>query len=119
MTRLTFGMLQSQLDEMLQANCQLQDQNTLLKAQLSAGATEQSNLTLDQNDLEAEIARLRKDQEDLLELLTDQDVRLGKFKERLRQLGEHVDDEDSDVHSQEESDREAQGVQPEPDTLSD
>lgn len=38
----------------------------------------------------SELDKLRKDQEDLLELLTDQDIRLSRYKERLRTLGEKV-----------------------------
>lgn len=37
-----------------------------------------------------ELARLKRDQEDLLELLADQDAKLGNFKVRLRALGEKV-----------------------------
>lgn len=109
---------QVQLEEALQSNRQLQDQNTLLKAQLSACATtdvvqnavkpptEDANLKQRLEQVENEKAeyaedldRLRKDQEDLLELLTDQDIKLEKFKLRLRQLGAPVDEEDSDAHS--------------------
>jgi chaperonin cofactor prefoldin len=36
----------------------------------------------------SELEKLRKDQEDLLELLTDQDMRLNQFKAQLRALGE-------------------------------
>ena len=35
----------------------------------------------------SELEKLRKDQEDLLELLTDQDMRLNQFKAQLRALG--------------------------------
>jgi len=35
----------------------------------------------------SELEKLRKDQEDLLELLTDQDARLTHFKAQLRALG--------------------------------
>lgn len=38
----------------------------------------------------AELEKLRKDQEDLLELLTDQDSKLTLYKERLVSLGEKV-----------------------------
>lgn len=111
--------LQAQLEEMNQINCQLRDENTLLRAQLATGAAEpnlnmeyedqQIQLRLSQaekdaTDRAAEIERLRKDQDDLLVLLTDQDLKLNQFKERLRELGEPVDDEDSDVHSMDESD---------------
>lgn len=43
-----------------------------------------------------ELEMLRKDQEDLLELLSDQDSKLNAFKARLRQLGENVDDSASE-----------------------
>jgi hypothetical protein len=36
----------------------------------------------------SEVEKMRKDQEDLLELLTDQDTRLNHFKAKLRALGE-------------------------------
>jgi chaperonin cofactor prefoldin len=36
----------------------------------------------------SELEKLRKDQEDLLELLTDQDTRLNQLKAQLRALGE-------------------------------
>lgn len=37
-----------------------------------------------------ELERLKRDQEDLLELLADQDLKLGNFKLRLMALGEKV-----------------------------
>lgn len=111
--------LQAQIEEMVQVNCQLRDENTLLRAQLATGAgqgeappqqpDEQLQLRLSQIEKEAseyadEIGRLRKDQDNLLELLTDQDLKMNKYKEKLRELGEPVDDEDSDAHSMDESD---------------
>lgn len=42
----------------------------------------------------SELEKLRKDQEDLLELLTDQDMRLNQFKAQLRALGGKVDDDE-------------------------
>lgn len=38
----------------------------------------------------AELEKLRKDQEDLLELLADQDLKITHLKARLRDLGEKV-----------------------------
>jgi predicted nuclease with TOPRIM domain len=46
-----------------------------------------------------EIEKLRKDQEDLLELLADQDTKMSEYRRRLRELGQQVegsDDEDED-----------------------
>lgn len=99
------------------SNSQLQDQNTILKAQISAvGSSAQAQpvaaevpnvdnpklqekiveLESANSEKDEELEKLRKDQEDLLELLTDQDVRLNTFKNRLRELGETIDDGDSD-----------------------
>lgn len=120
--------LQGQIDELLRSTAQLQDQNTLLRAQLAAGATSVAaapsvvaapsivaapsvtdanelqerldRLQLDNREKEEELERLRKDQEDLLELLTDQEVKLNTFKSRLVELGENVEDAaDSDANS--------------------
>lgn len=112
---------------MQQSNSQLADQNTLLKAQLSAGASITSNvepvtaplqnyvieappppvqpdpgllekiakLEAENVEKESELERLRKDQDDLLEVLTDQDVKLKSFKCRLKELGEDIEDSDN------------------------
>ena len=41
---------------------------------------------------------MKKEQEDLLVLLTDQDTKLSSYRKRLRQLGETTtDDEDEDA----------------------
>lgn len=111
-------------------NSQLTDQNTVLRAQLSASSmisttnqteiaptplttgTEKSaeihneelfkkiKMLEDENsEKEAELERIRKDQDDLLELLTDQDLKLTTFKNRLRELGETIEDGDSDNNS--------------------
>lgn len=110
-------------------NSQLTDQNTVLRAQLAASSmiptidqmetattplttgpeksTEIHNelfkkikLLEDENsEKEAELERIRKDQDDLLELLTDQDLKLTTFKNRLRELGETIEDGDSDNNS--------------------
>lgn len=104
---LTFP-LQTLLDDLRQSNAQLQDQNTVLRAQLGAGAMPVENsgqlvaderlkkLEEENQEKDAELERLRKDQEDLLELLTDQDTKLTSFKNRLRELGATIEDEDSE-----------------------
>ena len=60
--------------------------------------------SIDQNGIELETAlkqkteeleKLRKDQEDLLELLTDQDNKITMYKEKLVALGEKVDSDES------------------------
>ncbi|KAL3272783.1 hypothetical protein HHI36_014243 [Cryptolaemus montrouzieri] len=124
-------MLKNELDELRQTNSQLNDQNTLLKAQLATNTTsnhidnnfsgtqivppsapllqnnenheELNNLKKELIDKTEELERLRKDQENLLELLTDQDCKLNVFKNRLREFGEVIEDEDSDVGSNSEN----------------
>lgn len=100
---------------------QLNDQNTLLKAQLAAGATSNEHtqviddsilrklekLEAENNEKDEELDNLRKDQEDLLLLLTDQDRKLNTFKNRLRELGENIDDGDSDENNSGDSDNES------------
>ncbi|KAF7273450.1 general vesicular transport factor p115 [Rhynchophorus ferrugineus] len=56
----------------------------------------------------SEIESYQRDQDDLLQLLTFQDTKLNKFKERLRQLGAlpHSDESSSDV-SDNEKDKES------------
>ncbi|XP_037042026.1 general vesicular transport factor p115 [Bradysia coprophila] len=44
----------------------------------------------------SEMGRLRKDQEDLMELLTDQESKINKYRARLVELGHSVTDDDSD-----------------------
>lgn len=66
--------------------------------------SESSNDKMKQLEVElvekdAELERLRKDQDDLLELLTDQDTKLNAFKNRLKELGETIEDGDSEENS--------------------
>ncbi|EFA08682.1 general vesicular transport factor p115 [Tribolium castaneum] len=99
--------LKGQIEELRQTNSQLHDQNTLLKAQMQLSGTavaEPGNDKVKQLEAElvekdAELERLRKDQDDLLELLTDQDTKLNAFKNRLKELGETVEDGDSEDNS--------------------
>jgi len=42
-----------------------------------------------------ELEKLKKDQEDLLELLTDQDSKITLYKERLIELGDKVESDES------------------------
>ncbi|XP_044758841.1 general vesicular transport factor p115 [Coccinella septempunctata] len=121
-------MLKNELEELRQTNSQLNDQNTLLKVQLATNSTAnnvdhnciepQEPLTIKKEivvneelqklkdelkEKSDELEHLRKDQEDLLELLTDQDCKLTVFKNRLRELGEVLEDDDSENGSNSEN----------------
>ncbi|XP_041981790.1 general vesicular transport factor p115 [Aricia agestis] len=118
--------LQSSLNDSIAANSLLKDENTLLKAQMSANSHHSQVPNVAQPDprlgeyeqkiqqLTAEVTRLngeltalkekekqsaeelekiKKDQDDLLELLADQDMKLNEYKMRLVSLGQAVEDE--------------------------
>lgn len=53
-------------------------------------------LELELLEKDTELQSIRKDQDDLLELLTEQDLKLNQYKNRLRELGEAIEDCDSD-----------------------
>lgn len=116
--------LQGALNEALATNSRLRDENTLLKAQVSASTsngvipqsddakTRQLELRIEQLTSEAamlkdrlqaqeqinkqqveELTSLQKDQDDLLVLLADHDLKLSEYKMRLLSLGQVVDDD--------------------------
>ncbi|PNF28010.1 General vesicular transport factor p115 [Cryptotermes secundus] len=70
----------------------------LRETQQRLAAAEEKLAELESAD--SELQKLRKDQEDLLELLTDQDTRLNQLKAQLRALGEKVDDDDEDLEEE-------------------
>ncbi|CAH2983907.1 unnamed protein product [Chilo suppressalis] len=122
--------LQSALNDATASNSHLKDENTLLKAQVSAvnSLPNQSQQVPREDvkvkeheariqELTAEVSRLgqelvtsreahkmaadeleklRKDQDDLLELLADQDAKLNEYKMRLMSLGQAVEEAPSD-----------------------
>ncbi|XP_063537354.1 general vesicular transport factor p115 isoform X2 [Cydia strobilella] len=109
--------LQSALNDSIASNSHLKDENTLLKAQVSAHpvpvpvpvrGTSDSEYEARLNQLTLEVTRLdgeleeareaeakavqelektKKDQDDLLELLADQDAKLNEYKAKLAALG--------------------------------
>ncbi|RVE47137.1 hypothetical protein evm_008214 [Chilo suppressalis] len=122
--------LQSALNDATASNSHLKDENTLLKAQVSAvNSLPNQSQQVPRDDvkvkeheariqeLTAEVSRLgqelvtsreahkmaadeleklRKDQDDLLELLADQDAKLNEYKMRLMSLGQAVEEAPSD-----------------------
>lgn len=110
--------LKQKFVELEATNSQLSDQNILLKAQLTASSSsnglpndssvqhmEIGRLLQENNMLQTklndekersaqDLERLRKDQEDLLELLSDQENKITKLKKQLRAVGLVVEDDD-------------------------
>lgn len=104
---------QAHVEELNATISQLRDQTRLLSAAANTGVTsslssEIQNLSMTPqedtsrcSELEKELDRLRKDQEDLLVLLADQDAKLNTYKDKLRQLGEKVEsDEETDIQNE-------------------
>ncbi|CAG2206770.1 unnamed protein product [Mytilus edulis] len=57
---------------------------------------EKKSIENDRLGVEDELDTLKKEQEDLLVLLADQDTKIDKYKTKLKELGEQVDDDDDD-----------------------
>ncbi|XP_063386837.1 general vesicular transport factor p115 [Cydia fagiglandana] len=113
--------LQSALNDSIASNSHLKDENTLLKAQVSAhpvrGTSDSeyeaklNQLTLEVTRLDGELEKAReaearavqelektkKDQDDLLELLADQDTKINEYKAKLAALGHPVDEAPADA----------------------
>lgn len=110
--------LKQKLVELDAINSQLSDQNILLKAQLTAssssnglandfpiphseiGRLQQENYMLqtkvneEKERSSLDLEKLRRDQDDLLELLSDQENKITKLKNQLRAAGLVVVDDD-------------------------
>ncbi|KAL5273138.1 USO1 family protein [Megaselia abdita] len=119
--------LRQRIVELEGTNSQLADQNILLKAQLTASSISngspndssvlnleigrlqqenhllQSKLAEEKDKTSLEMDKLRKDQEDLLELLSDQENKITKLKNQLKASGLTVEDDD-------ELDEESDGI---------
>ncbi|XP_052780559.1 general vesicular transport factor p115-like [Mya arenaria] len=56
----------------------------------------------EKDELKDELETLKKEQEDLLVLLADQDTKIDKYKSRLRELGQEVEEDDDDFDDDED-----------------
>lgn len=118
--------LKSKITALEMTNSQLSDQNILLKAQLTASSSTSngqiSNDSFLQNELgrlekenqslqerfndevkksAIELEKLKKDQEDLLELLSDQENKILKYKNQMKAAGLEVEDDDESDETEE------------------
>ncbi|XP_065349618.1 general vesicular transport factor p115 isoform X3 [Cloeon dipterum] len=78
--------LAAQVNQLAAQVAQLRDQNSVLKA-----AGDEGGLQARVAELQQQVAKAATDQEDLLELMDDQEAKLTKYRNRLKQLGEKVD----------------------------
>ncbi|GFS04073.1 general vesicular transport factor p115-like [Elysia marginata] len=63
---------------------------------------EKAGLAKEHQELKEEMETLKKEQDDLLVLLADQDAKIESYKNRLKDLGQQVDDDDDDDDDLEE-----------------
>ncbi|XP_019639380.1 PREDICTED: general vesicular transport factor p115-like [Branchiostoma belcheri] len=93
---------------------QLQVQNTQLQnAPVADGNADSAELeekvqrlSEEKKRLEEEAETASKEQDDLLVLLADQDAKIKKYRDRLKELGEQVDDDDDDGDLEDDEDYE-------------
>ena len=84
---------QNQNEGLLNENRELQELVSKLKSDLDINQSKslsESELLAERQKLESELDFVRKEQEDLLVLLTDQDSKLRHYKRRLKELGQTV-----------------------------
>uniref|UniRef100_A0A3B3VZP6 General vesicular transport factor p115 n=2 Tax=Poecilia latipinna TaxID=48699 RepID=A0A3B3VZP6_9TELE len=73
---------------------QLKENRSGLEQQLAAATSTAAILQTEKAKLQTEVQESKKEQDDLLMLLADQDQKIHSLKQRLKDLGETVEDED-------------------------
>ncbi|KAM6972338.1 general vesicular transport factor p115 isoform 2-T2 [Aplochiton taeniatus] len=81
----------------------LQEGRASLEQQLDSATSTVAILQTERARLQTEVAESKKEQDDLLMLLADQDQKIHSLKQRLKDLGETIDDED-DLDARDPSD---------------
>ncbi|XP_048855730.1 general vesicular transport factor p115 isoform X2 [Brienomyrus brachyistius] len=98
------GRLLAQEAEKLKAEVKgLTESRTGLEQQLAAANSTVAILQTEKAKLQKEVAESKKEQDELLVLLADQDQKIQALKEKLKELGELVEDED-DLDSRDQFD---------------
>ncbi|CAG2105552.1 unnamed protein product [Medioppia subpectinata] len=102
----------SQYESLVNENRELHELTAKLRDDLNVNEKnalkEMESIGSDRHKLESELDTVRKEQEDLLVLLTDQDSKLRQYKKKLKELGQTIeDDDDIDINDIDESDIES------------
>uniref|UniRef100_A0A3B5LUV2 General vesicular transport factor p115 n=1 Tax=Xiphophorus couchianus TaxID=32473 RepID=A0A3B5LUV2_9TELE len=72
----------------------IQESRSGLEQQLAAATSTAAILQTEKSKLQTEVQESKKEQDDLLMLLADQDQKIHSLKQKLKDLGEMVEDED-------------------------
>ncbi|XP_063314726.1 general vesicular transport factor p115 isoform X3 [Pelobates fuscus] len=75
------------------------EENYSLKQQLDAAKSTSAILQDEKVKLQQDVAESKKEQDDLLVLLADQDQKILELKKKLKELGHPVEDDDDDLES--------------------
>ncbi|KFP20853.1 General vesicular transport factor p115, partial [Egretta garzetta] len=101
--------------ELLQSEVKaLSEEKELLKQHLDSSSSTVAILQDEKSKLQQEVAESKKEQDDLLVLLADQDQKLSALKIKLKDLGVPVEDED-DIESGDQGDEDEDGDEEEQD----
>ncbi|XP_023655119.2 general vesicular transport factor p115 isoform X1 [Paramormyrops kingsleyae] len=113
------GRLSAQEAEKLKAEVKgLTESRTGLEQQLASANSTVAILQTEKAKLQKEVTESKKEQDELLVLLADQDQKIQALKEKLKELGELVEDEDDldsrDQFDDEDEDEDEDGEEDEP-----
>ncbi|NWH66218.1 USO1 factor, partial [Geococcyx californianus] len=108
------GQLQQEIRELKSEVKALSEEKESLKQHLDSTSSTVAILQDEKNKLQQEVAESKKEQDDLLVLLADQDQKLSVMKSRLKDFGASYEDED-DIESGDQGDEDEDGDEEEQD----
>uniref|UniRef100_A0A1A8B2L1 General vesicular transport factor p115 n=1 Tax=Nothobranchius furzeri TaxID=105023 RepID=A0A1A8B2L1_NOTFU len=94
--------LESRLSAQMSETERLKESQAGLEQQLASATSTVAILQTEKSKLQSELQESKKEQDDLLMLLADQDQKIHGLKQRLKDLGEPVEDED-DIDAREQT----------------
>ncbi|NXX94781.1 USO1 factor, partial [Centropus bengalensis] len=108
------GRLEQEIRELKSEVKALSEEKESLKQHLDSASSTVAILQDEKSKLQQEVAESKKEQDDLLVLLADQDQKLSALKIKLKDLGVPVEDED-DIESGDQGDEDEDGDEEEQD----
>uniref|UniRef100_A0A8C1L1S2 General vesicular transport factor p115 n=1 Tax=Cyprinus carpio TaxID=7962 RepID=A0A8C1L1S2_CYPCA len=95
--------LQSERQELLRGSESTVSVKELMEKELASATSTTAIMQAEKSKLQQEVQESKKEQDDLLMLLADQDQKILSLKQRLKDLGETIEDED-DLDSRDQFD---------------
>ncbi|XP_076327390.1 general vesicular transport factor p115 isoform X1 [Tachypleus tridentatus] len=97
------GEKQGELSKLAEEKRRLQQRLARVNDKNQKLEDEKSRILKEKQKIQEELDSTKKEQEDLLILLTEQDNKLTAYKKKLRELGEKVEDDDEDDLNEDEA----------------